>query len=488
MWPNLLLLFTLAALAVITLFLAAGVNAAVALILGAVLALFIVLRPLLGLVLTIFTNVLSPLLGSFDFSGLGLTLPRAIGAITFVSWLIWLVWRRERLSVPREMIPLSAFVAVVLLSLALQPNRLQSLLGTYMLSVGILLYLLVVTLPRRRRELLLIVGIVWSMGLVSATIGAVQYVAPGFTVLQPTEGGLDVGEGAVVDEESVASGPIRRVTGGLGDPNQFAYTVVSVLPLGIFWWKFAPARRFRALILLIVAIQLGGLALSFSRSAAVALAAAVLYLIWKRQLRASVVLPLAAAAGLIAIVVLPPEFKERMFSLEYLREGSTSYRKDVLADTVTIAKENWLFGIGYGQLGPKLYREPRSPYVREVADQIDLDSPEIHNTGAHNLLLEVWVEYGLIGLLPYLAFLFVMIRDLNALSRSPHATARDLATAVMAGLIAFMVCGVFGHLKLLKVFWLLAGIAASLRYLRLEFEKPEDSAQPAPRALAAGTP
>jgi O-antigen ligase len=171
-----------------------------------------------------------------------------------------------------------------------------------------------------------------------------------------------------------------------------------------------------------------------------------------------------------------------MFSVDYLREGSTSYRKDLLSDTIAIASEHLLTGIGYGQLGPMLYNDPRSPYIQDVADQIDLDSPEIHNAGAHNLLLEVWVEYGLLGLVPYIAFLALLLRDLNRLSRSPDPMVSDLATAVMAGVVAFLVCGAFGHLKLLKVFWLLAGVAACLRCCGTRLDKESPPAAPASAA------
>ena len=484
---NGLMVFLCAGVLLTGVFLVLGVNAAIAVILGALLSIFILLRPLLGLVLTIFTNVLSPLLGSFDFSGIGLTLPRAIGAITFVSWLIWLVRARGRLSLRREMLPLAAFFAVVVLSAATKPDKIQSAIGLYMLGVGVLLYALVVTLPQSRTQLLAIVAVIGGMGVISSTIGVIQYIAPGLTVLQMTEGGLDFKEGAVVDEESVSSGPIKRVTGGLGDPNQLGYTLASILPLAMFWWRFESARRYRVLILFVVLLQIAALALSFSRSAVLALACSVLYFTWKRQISLSLLLPAGAVAILAAFIVLPPGFSERMFSFSYLRGGSTSYRKDLLSDTLVIARENWLTGIGYGQLGPMLYNNPRSPYIQDVADQIDLDSPEIHSSGAHNLLLEVWVEYGLLGFVPYMAFLIVLLKELNRLARSPDATVSDLAIAITAGLVAFFVCGVFGHLKLLKVFWLLAGAAACLAGLSARGSGGADASEPpVHRAARAG--
>ncbi|MBC7926888.1 MAG: O-antigen ligase family protein [Bryobacteraceae bacterium] len=460
-------------------FVAVGVNATVGLLLGVVLTIAILLRPILGLALTVVTNVMSPLLGSFDFSGLGLTLPRVTGAITVLSWFLWLVWRREKIPFPPHLVPLAAFLGAIAFSLATKPDRMQSIIGAYLVMVGVVLYLLMGSLPNRKADLLLVVAVVWSMGLVSSAIGLVQYVAPQFTILQNTEGGLDVGEGAVVDEDSVSSGPIKRVTGGLGDANQFAYTLVSIMPLGMFWWRRQESQNLRWLVILVVIVQLGGLALSYSRSGFIALACSVLFLTWKRHLPVSLVLPGALAACLAALVILPG-FAERIFSVSYLKEGSTQIRKDILADTLAIIRENWVTGIGYGELGPRIYGQPRSGYAQEMADQIDLESPEIHNTGAHNLVLEVWVEYGIVGLIPYLAFLILLILEVDRLSRSTDPFTSDLATALLAGIVAFLVCGMFGHAKSLKVFWLLAGMAVALRYARWRVESPlEIEAPPA---------
>jgi hypothetical protein len=403
-------------------------------------------------------------MGSFDFSGLGLTIPRIAGALTAGSWLLQIAATRPRIRWQGHMLPLAGFLAAIALSVATRPDRTQSMIGAYLVFVGVLLYLLVATLPRTRKELFFVVAAIWSVGLVSSTIGFVQYLAPGFEVLQTTEGGLDVAEGAVVDEDSVSSGPIRRVTGGLGDANQLAFTLVTLAPLAIFWWRLPEARKLRPFVLAILLVQCGALALTYSRSGMISIAAAVLLLTWKRRLPASVVLPAGALAAVLAVIALPG-FGERIFSISYLKEGSTQIRKDILGDTLAIIRENWITGIGYGELGPRIYGEPRSEYAQEMADQIDLDSPEIHNTGAHNLLLEVWVEYGIIGLIPYAIFLITLLWEVNRISNSPDPVIADLGVAVLAGLTAFLVCGIFGHGKALKVFWLLAGVAACVGYL-----------------------
>ena len=475
--------FVAATLVSLALYLGLGINLTVALVGATGLGFFVLVQPLVGLVITIFTNVLSPLLGSFDFSGVGLTLPRAVGALTLGSWLVRLVWLRQRPVFTRQIIPLAFFLATVLLSVLTKPDLGQSMLGAYLLLVGLLFYVMISSLPTRPQELLLIVAVVWGVGLVSSTIGLVQYAVPTLEVLQPTEGGLDVSEGAVVDEDSVSSGPIRRVTGGLGDANQFAVTVVSVLPLGMFWWRYAPARPYRWLVIGVVLAQLVGMVLSYSRSGFIALGAAILYFTWKRLISPKLLLSLALGAGIVSLVWLPPGFIERMFSLSYLRQGSTNIRKDFLLDTIAITKEHWITGIGFGQLGPELYGNPRSASATDIAAQIDIESPEVHNTGAHNLILEVWVEYGIIGLIPYLLFLIVMMKEIQELSRADDALSRDLATSLIACFVAFFVCGLFGHQKALKVFWLLAGLSVCLRRFSSLASQPVEEGPPAGAAL-----
>jgi O-antigen ligase len=88
---------------------------------------------------------------------------------------------------------------------------------------------------------------------------------------------------------------------------------------------------------------------------------------------------------------------------------------------------------------------------------------DVHTILPHNLYFEVAVSYGLLGLSAFLAFLWFAFRDLSVAEQRGDPLERDLAVALKAGLLAFAVSGVWGHILTTKTVWILAGLAAALR-------------------------
>ena len=83
------------------------------------------------------------------------------------------------------------------------------------------------------------------------------------------------------------------------------------------------------------------------------------------------------------------------------------------------------------------------------------------------MYLELAVEYGLAGLLPFLAFVALVFYDLVRIEKSGSKADADLAVCLAAMLICFMVCAVFGSLKVQKILWIVAGLSAALRRLSI---------------------
>lgn len=82
---------------------------------------------------------------------------------------------------------------------------------------------------------------------------------------------------------------------------------------------------------------------------------------------------------------------------------------------------------------------------------------------AHNLYLDVWVMHGLVGLLPLVLMFLLLLRELNQVAGAGPPEEAELALALMACLISFYLCGMGGHSQELKIFWVIAGLAAGLR-------------------------
>ena len=84
----------------------------------------------------------------------------------------------------------------------------------------------------------------------------------------------------------------------------------------------------------------------------------------------------------------------------------------------------------------------------------------------------MWVLHGLAGLLPLVLMFVLLLRELNQVSITGPPDEAELAVVLMACLISFYLCGLGGHSQELKIFWLLAGLAAGLRRVAFSADHP----------------
>lgn len=479
------------------LFSALGGMLGLASIAGLLMATIVILWPLIGLGLLIFASTSFQILGSSYITGLPIGLPKVLGMLTLVSWFLWAVRRRSPLTYSPQLIPFLFFLAVVLLSVLFMPDREQSLLGLFKLVQVFLLYLLVMNLATDRKSLLTVCMLVSATAVAASCIGMLEYFLPQFEIRTDdprVAEGMTLG--AVLDQES-GSGVIKRVTGGLGDANWFSYTMASILPLSLFWWRNFPHLGTRLLIFSVSAIQMVGLVISYTRTGVLGFGVAILYLTVKRRLPIIPMLTMGAVVLLVAMLWLPSVFWERMFSSQYLRQGSTPLRTDLVRGAWQLMMERPLFGYGYGQFGPEYIKRLHNNVRFQVSDgganlaqEVAAGRENVHNIGTHNMYLEVGVEYGLLGLLSFVTFLVWLLKDLTEVERSGNRLEQDLAVSLYACLIAFYTCGLLGHAKTLKILWILAGLTGALRRVVFTERVVESSPPlaPLPTVITHGKP
>jgi O-antigen ligase len=315
----------------------------------------------------------------------------------------------------------------------------------------------------------------------SGVIGALEHFVPSLAI-ESDDPAMQLGTiGAVLDHDSLEGITLRRITGGLGDSNWLAATVAVVLPLNLFWWWMARGLLARSLVLAITGLQLMALVLSYTRAGFAGLGVAVVFLAWKKLIPVRLVAWGAVIAILIGLIWLPEGFMDRVFSVKYLEEGSTPMRQDLTGTALRFALERPILGYGYGQFGIEFVSRLNTDLSNrvgawgfELARAIEDGRELARNVGAHNLYLEVMVEYGLLGLVPFVAFMILALRDLRCAERWGNEENRVLAICIAAGLIAFYVCGVFVHAKYLKILWFMTGLAAAQRRVVLtENQTPE---------------
>ena len=278
--------------------------------------------------------------------------------------------------------------------------------------------------------------------------------------------------GALVDRGSLDGVVLKRVTGGLGDSNWLAISIAITAPLGLYFLSRAKTWLDYSIAGLGNGLAAIALVLSYTRSGFIGLGFVGLYLLYKRIVPVKPILAGLLAAVVAGSIYMPPGFADRMLSSKYLKEGSTPIRRELMLTALDFWIESPIVGHGYSRYGIAMYQKalrvpPANPSLngwfadlhKAVAE--GRESPE--NIGAHNLYLEILTEYGLIGLVCYLAIFFAAWRDLKWVERNGDESQRLLAICLAAGFLTFLVCGMLVHAKYLKLPWILLGLTVALR-------------------------
>lgn len=442
---------------------------------GVLLVAAIFVWPTVGLALLMLTGTSLQISQSAHLTGLPISLSRILGVLTLLSWGIWMIRRRAVLTFSPQMIALAAFAAFMALSALFVPDREQSVIGLSRISQLILLYLLLANLTAERRTLIGFCALLTGAATLSSLIGLAEHFLPEFE-FQSGDPEFDQGTlGAEVEYDAVQSGALKRVTGGLGFPNWLAYFLASAIPMNIAWLRASRDILPRLCVLLMTCLHLVGMILSYTRSGIVALGVAAMYLVAKKKIPAGGIWPVFVLVALGSVVWLPSGFLERTFSIEFLKEGSTPVRRALIEKSFGMLRERWLLGYGFGGYGPEFMRrlQPEDDVVeansvREFIANVESGKESVHTILPHNLYLEVAVSYGLLGLSAFLAFLWCMFRDLSVAERLGDPVERDVAVSLKAGLVAFAVSGLWGHILTMKIVWILGGLSAALRRVVLD--------------------
>ena len=426
--------------------------------LGLLVVCWVMEAPIVGVWFTVITQVIW-LIGNYAPGGVSLLSPSKLASLlTLMGWALWAMRHRVAVTYAPHMVPLGGFCLLVLLGPVLTPAFEDSIVGVGKYAMMALPYFLVANLAVTPRWVLWSAMAISATATLSAILAITEFLLPGIEL--QFEG---VSFGAHTDALSIDGATIKRVTGGIGDANWFSYTMATALPLCVFWFRLYPTFWPRLISLGMAGLQLLGLVLSYTRTPLVGLVGAVAFLVWKRRIP---LMPLVVAATLGAMTSplwLPDGFLDRFFSVKYIKEGSTPMRREIYEMAVVLIKERPVLGHGYQQYGPQFIQHSRTEMGLEWERRDITGEEPAHLLRAHNLYLDIWVMHGLLGLLLILAFYMALMREMAQVSAHGRPWEQDLAVCIMASLVAFFLCGLGGHSQELKIFWVLAGLAAGLR-------------------------
>jgi len=212
--------------------------------------------------------------------------------------------------------------------------------------------------------------------------------------------------------------------------------------------------------------------LSYSRGGLLALIASSLIILLHQRPRITQVL-FALIMVIVIFVNIPGLYSERMKTLVDLVTGAVDPRQEVSVSVRTNAvivglrmfSDYPIFGVGMRNF-PAHYLD----YSR----QIGLD-PTGTEWSPHNLYIEVLCETGIMGFLAFISILaFSFIRTIKAwivFRREKLTSYASLTVGFGAGLVGYLMAGIFLQNSYPRYFWALVGIALALDQISKNIEE-----------------
>jgi O-antigen ligase len=435
------------------------------------LAVLIYLLPVAGLAFMFVTGTVLQVLGSEHFIGLPLSLNKISAGMTLAIWAARSIILRIPLTQSRQVYAMLGFLLVVAAAGAVSPDPQESREGFVRYLQVVVLMVMIANIAGESRHALDIACIALTASMVASTLlGLAEFLLPSLMV-ESDDPSLGQGTiGAVIDRDSLDGVEIKRITGGVGDSNWFGYTLALVLPVNLYLFYRFQAPAARLLIIAAAGLQSMGVVLSFTRSAILGAGVAVIWLVIRGRLPLKPLL-LAGAIGAAGFAAWNPAGLERIYSSSYAQGGSTPVRTVMMMGGLHLISRSPIVGYGYNQYGPNLFawmlRQHDLPpdavaWERALYTQAHPGDERLEWINAHNTYIQLWVEFGLGGMLAFLALLYFMVSELRTASRLGDENQKILADCLIASALGFVVCCLFGSLLLTKISWFITGLAAAL--------------------------
>lgn len=255
-----------------------------------------------------------------------------------------------------------------------------------------------------------------------------------------------------------------RITGPVGDPNYFAQVMVALVPFGLERLLHEKKLGLRLLAGLSMLLAIMTVIFTYSRGGFVALAVTLVaaLFIFRFQMR---FLPILLLLIVALALVVPPEYTERIFTLQELfsTQGTLRTEDMALRGRASETLSAFLMIRDYPVLGVGWNNFPT--YYQQYSQQVGL-APSAEDREPHNLYLEVATETGILGLTAFLAMLWGAFRGmatgLKKLQKGGADQYAGLVSAVMLSLIGYLTAAIFIHGAYPRYFYLLIGIAFSI--------------------------
>ncbi len=266
--------------------------------------------------------------------------------------------------------------------------------------------------------------------------------------------------GRYASGENLADGyRATGIVGGIfGNPNDLALALNLLLPIAIVLLLSGRSPAGKLLFAFCAATLALGVLVTYSRAGVMTLGALGIVLLWHLHRRYPIVLPIAAGAVIILVIVAPGSFWTRIFtvfdaSADPSAAQSSELRWALLQRSIEVAGLNpirWMLGVGVDNF-----------HIVSVGELVQ-----------HNSYAQMFNEVGLPALVLYLMFLFGLIRTTGRIAGA-FAGVRGrrniwlIAVGLQTSLVAYAVGSMFASTAYLWYLYYIAGFSVCLKMLVL---------------------
>ncbi|MCX5715738.1 MAG: O-antigen ligase family protein [Candidatus Omnitrophica bacterium] len=396
----------------------------------------------------------------FSIIGVAFFLPLASGVVNtligagIIAWLVQKVIKKEITVRPTAAnLPLVLFFVICCISIfnSIEPKTSGQGLIKVLKYLGI--YFLLVENITSLKQLKNIITALVLGALVVCVDGLIQYA---------------VGKDPIYSHPLMRDVGIKRMTATYWHCNDFGIYLVTVV--GVIWalalYEFK--KRVKWVWFFAAALVTFCTVLTFSRGAALAFfgSTLVMGLVKKDKL----VLGLLVAVLIVAPFLIPSSAREWINTTKSPIEAFCNLdRIAFYKSAIQMIKDHPIIGVGVNTF--------MKAYPKYKVHDVDIITAD--QCYAHNNYLQMTGEIGLIGLGIFfwiLAALFLEIRErcqtpsMHKIGEVSDTFVKNTALGLGCGIIAFLLNGLtessFYFSKLVVVFWFMAGLAASLKFIK----------------------
>lgn len=379
-----------------------------------------------------------------------ITLPKLVFAVALFGFLVAALFKRQKVFISDEIKALAFLVAFAFASLIWSKDKNVGATSAISLFGMVALCALVSNISRDRSRSVALARLLIYQALIFSVFGAIQFVT------KKTIANIGYYPDA---NYFITYRSLVRASSVFLHPNDFSSYLLVTTPLAFVWG--VEKKGYESLIGFLTAVAgLFALVLTFTRSAWIALLVAVLLTLARRYWRIflGLTLVIMLAFGII-FVKYQKGAESLLLRLEASPDRSVSDRTWAYEAGLEMVKSNPLFGVGIGQY------VVRYPDFKPYEASWTAKGERVPMT-AHNLVLEITSELGILGLTLFFIFLYLFSKRIKKLASSNEPTVRAISLGLGCGLLAFFIQAQFNNQLYMEIAWIASGLLLGVGTLK----------------------